>query len=202
MSGTDACRCFGRSIARRPLEAPLLRCRDRRQARAPASTKSDRRLGRTAPAICEVASGGHRASRRPPAPSAAASSVAASSTTYTRMCRPTVDLVAVAQEMLGDGGAVDERAVGAAEVFEERIVENRHDRGMLSAHRGVGQADVVVRAAPDRDALPVELDLERRAVGLEVHELAHGAPLASSSRVSSRASVAPTRRSAGTPWAP
>src|SRR6476620_10381680 len=98
-----------------------------------------------------------------------------------------IDLVAVAQEMLCHGGAVDERAIGAAEVFEERVVENRDDCRMLTAHRGVREADVVVRAAAYRDALAVELDLEHRAVGLEMHELAHlPCPLPSSLRVFSR----------------
>ena len=39
---------------------------------------------------------------------------------------------------------------------------------------GYGEADVVVRTAPDRDALPIEPDVGRRAVGQEVDELAHG----------------------------
>ena len=41
--------------------------------------------------------------------------------------------------------AVDQRAVGAAEVLEERVGEDRDDRRVLAADRGVRQADVVVR---------------------------------------------------------
>ena len=118
--------------------------------------------------------GARACAHRRRSPGARRSSVAASSATIDQDLPPDVDLVAVAQEMLRDGGAVDERAVGAAEILQERIVENRHDRRMLAAHRRVREADVVVRTAADRDALAVELDLERRAVGLEVHELAHG----------------------------
>ena len=84
-----------------------------------------------------------------------------------------VDLVVIAQEVLGDRLAVDERAVGAAEVLEERVVEDRHDRGMLAAHRGIRQADVVVGAAADRHALRSSGISRRRAVGKAEHELAH-----------------------------
>src|SRR5438105_4991832 len=75
-----------------------------------------------------------------------------------------VDLVAIAEEMLRDCVSVDQRAVGAAEVLEKRIVENGNDCGMLAADCKVGQTDVVVRAPADGDALLVQGDVERRAV--------------------------------------
>ena len=82
---------------------------------------------------------------RPTTGGAAASSCTESSATIDELLPSDVDLVAVAQEVLGDRLAVDERAVGAAEVLEERIGEDRHDRRVLAAHRRVRQADVVVR---------------------------------------------------------
>jgi hypothetical protein len=43
-----------------------------------------------------------------------------------------VDVVVVAQEVLHHGLAVHQRAVGAAEVLEERVGEDRDDRGVLA----------------------------------------------------------------------
>jgi hypothetical protein len=45
---------------------------------------------------------------------------------------------------------------------------------MRAAHGRVGETDVVVRTAPDRDPLPIEPDLGRLAVVMEVDELSHG----------------------------
>ncbi len=87
---------------------------------------------------------------------------------------PDVDLVAVAQEMLDDRVAVDEGAVGAAEVFQKRVVEYGDHGRVLAADGKIGQADVVVGAAADGDALVIERDVDRRAVFEVEDELAHG----------------------------
>src|SRR5262249_42936795 len=62
---------------------------------------------------------------------------------------------------------------GAAQVLEERIGEDGHDGRMLAADRRIGQADIVVGAAADRDALAREAHVECRAVGEIQDELAH-----------------------------
>ena len=67
-----------------------------------------------------------------------------------------VDLVAVAQEMLGDRLAVDERSVGAAQILEERVRQDRDHGGVLAADGGIRQAHVVVGAPSDRDPLARE----------------------------------------------
>jgi len=84
-----------------------------------------------------------------------------------------VDLVVIAQEVLGDRLAVDQRTVGAAEILEEGVGQDCHDRGMLATDGRIGQADIVVGAAPDRDPLALEADVERGAVSEIENELAH-----------------------------
>src|SRR5882762_7619793 len=64
-----------------------------------------------------------------------------------------LDDVVVLQEVLLDRVAVDDRAVGAAEVLEERVVEYRDDHGVLAAYRKVVDLDVVVGLAADGGAL-------------------------------------------------
>ena len=51
------------------------------------------------------------------------------------------------------------RAVGAAEVLEERVVQDGDDHGVLAAHREVVDLDVVVRLAADGGALLGQGDL-------------------------------------------
>ena len=67
---------------------------------------------------------------------------------------PDIDLVAIPEEMLADRVTVHQCAVGAVEVLEERIGEDSDNDRVLAAHRQVGKADVVVRSASDRGALP------------------------------------------------
>src|SRR5207248_11058662 len=83
------------------------------------------------------------------------------------------DLSVSAQEMFDDRVAVDQGAVGAAEIFEERISEYGDHRGVLATDREIRQADIVVGAAADGDALVVQRDVQRGAI-LEVeYQLAH-----------------------------
>src|SRR5205085_1584233 len=67
-----------------------------------------------------------------------------------------VDVVVVAQEVLDHRLPVDEGAVGAAEVLEERVGEDRDHRRVLARHGRIRQAYVVVRAPSDRKPLLVE----------------------------------------------
>jgi len=59
-----------------------------------------------------------------------------------------LDDVVVLQEVLLDGVAVHHRAVRAAEVLEERVVQDRDDDGVLAGDREVVDLDVVVSLRP------------------------------------------------------
>jgi hypothetical protein len=65
--------------------------------------------------------------------------------------------VAVLERVLLDQLAVDVRAVGAVEVFEERVVEDVDDQRVMAAHRGIVDADVVVRQPANRVTLLVHV---------------------------------------------
>jgi hypothetical protein len=58
--------------------------------------------------------------------------------------------------MLLDRLTVDQGAVGAVEVFEEGIVEDGDDGGVLARDRQIVDLDVVERPAPDGEPLLVE----------------------------------------------
>src|SRR3989304_5047458 len=51
--------------------------------------------------------------------------------------------------MLLDLLAVDKRAVGAAQILQERVIQNTDNDGMLAAHRQIVDLDVVMRLATD-----------------------------------------------------
>src|SRR3979490_3177952 len=55
--------------------------------------------------------------------------------------------------MFLDQLAVDVRAVGTVQVFQERIVQNIDDERVVTAHRRIVDTNIVVRQAPDRVAL-------------------------------------------------
>src|SRR5438552_1064140 len=76
--------------------------------------------------------------------------------------------------MLDDGIAVDQGAVGAADVLEKRVGKDRDYGGVLTADGEIRQADLVVRATPDGDPLPIERNVHRRAIGKKEYELCHG----------------------------
>ena len=79
-----------------------------------------------------------------------------------------LDNVVVLQEMLLDRVAVDQRAVGAAKVLHERIVQDGDDHRVLAADRQIVDLDVVMRLAADRGALLGKRDLlEHQAVHAE-----------------------------------
>ncbi len=61
--------------------------------------------------------------------------------------------------MLLDRLAVDQRAVGAAEVFQKGVVQDGHDNGVLTADREIVDLNVVVRFAADGRALFAEREL-------------------------------------------
>ena len=84
------------------------------------------------------------------------------------------DDVIVLQKMLLDRAAVDQRAVGAAQVLQKRIVQDRHDQGVLAADRQVVDLNVVVRLAPDRDPLLVERHFPDHRVVQTQYQLRHG----------------------------
>ena len=67
------------------------------------------------------------------------------------------DHVAVLQGMLLDELAVDVGAVGAVQILEERIVEDVDDQRVMTRHRRVVDADVVVREAANRVPLLVHV---------------------------------------------
>jgi hypothetical protein len=89
-----------------------------------------------------------------------------------------IDLIVIAQEMFDDRVAVDQRPVGAAEIFEERIGEYGDHRGVLAADREIREADIVVAAAADGDALVIQRDVQRGAILEMEYEFAHGFTLA------------------------
>src|SRR3970282_407065 len=88
-----------------------------------------------------------------------------------------LDDVVVLQEVLLDRIAVDQRAVGAAQVLEEAVVQDGDDDGVLAAHREVVDLDVVVRLAADGGALLAQGDLlEHQPVHAE-YQFRHSRPL-------------------------
>src|SRR6267378_1114345 len=90
-----------------------------------------------------------------------------------------LDDVVVLQEVLLDRVAVDDRAVGAAEVLEERVVEDRHDHGVLTAHREIVDLDVIVGLAADGGPLLRQGDfLENEAIHAE-YQFRHTRPIGS-----------------------
>jgi hypothetical protein len=64
--------------------------------------------------------------------------------------------VTVLQRMLFDELAVDVRAVGAVQIFEERVIENRDDRRVLTTDSQVVHLDVIFRLASDQQAFFLE----------------------------------------------
>src|SRR5690606_36191840 len=66
------------------------------------------------------------------------------------------DLVAVDQRVLGDPYAVDLGAVGRAQVDQQEPVAVGADLGVAAADVGVGEHDVRLGAAPDRDDVLLE----------------------------------------------
>ena len=69
------------------------------------------------------------------------------------------DDVVVAQEMLLDRLAIDQRTVGAVEVFEEGVGQNGDDYGVIAGNGEIVDLDVVMRLASDGQALLVKRDL-------------------------------------------
>ena len=67
------------------------------------------------------------------------------------------DDVAVLQRMLLDELAVDVRAVGAVQILEERVVEDVDDQRVMTRHRRVVDADVVIGEAANRVPLLVHV---------------------------------------------
>jgi hypothetical protein len=61
--------------------------------------------------------------------------------------------VTVLQRMLFDQLAVYVSAVSAIKVFEEGVIQDVNDQGMVSAHRRVVDTDVVIRETAYRVAL-------------------------------------------------
>ncbi len=93
--------------------------------------------------------------------------------------------------MLLDRIAVDQGSVGAAEVFHERVVQDRDDYGVLAADRQIVDLDVVVRLAADRGALLGERDLlEHQTIHAE-YQFRHRRPLPS---ILTRQKLCPSRR--------
>jgi hypothetical protein len=68
------------------------------------------------------------------------------------------DRVAVVEQLLLDGLAIDKGAVGAVEVFEVHLIARHLQHGMLAADGKVVDHDVVVGPAPDGGAVLGDLD--------------------------------------------
>lgn len=76
-----------------------------------------------------------------------------------------LDDVVVLQEMLHRRRAINQRAVGAVHILEERVVEDGDHGCVLAAHRQIADHNVIVRLAPDGDALLVQrIFLDHRPV--------------------------------------
>src|SRR5579859_3044235 len=67
------------------------------------------------------------------------------------------DDIAMLHGVLLDQLPIHVRAVGAVQVFEERVVQNIDDERVMTAHRRVIDADVIIRKAPNRVALLVHV---------------------------------------------
>ena len=67
--------------------------------------------------------------------------------------------IAISQHVLLDEPAIDERSIGTVQIFEERVVQNRDDRRVLSTDSEVIDLNVVVGFPTDRDPLLVEVVL-------------------------------------------
>jgi hypothetical protein len=84
------------------------------------------------------------------------------------------DDVIVLQDVLLHLIAVHQRAVGAAQVLQEGIVEYRHNAGMFPAYRQVLDRDVILGFASDRDAILVERDFPDHRPFQTEYQLCHG----------------------------
>jgi len=70
-----------------------------------------------------------------------------------------LDDVVILQEMLADAVAVDKRAISAMQVFQEGIVEDGDDDGVLAADGRMAEHDIVVAMPAQRHALLAQLHL-------------------------------------------
>jgi hypothetical protein len=69
--------------------------------------------------------------------------------------------------------AIDVSAIGAVQILQKGIVEDRHDHGMVAGDGQIVDLDVVLRLTPNGDALLVERNfLEHQVVHAE-YELSH-----------------------------
>ena len=84
-----------------------------------------------------------------------------------------IDLVAVPYLPLLHRHPVDQRAVGAVQVLEKRVVEHGDHRGVLAADCRERQADVVVGAPADGQPFALERERTGGAVGQVENELGH-----------------------------
>lgn len=66
---------------------------------------------------------------------------------------PEFDDIAVLQKMLLDRLPIDQRTVGAIQIFQKRIIENCHHRRMLTADRQIVDLNIVGRTTANRHAL-------------------------------------------------
>ncbi len=64
------------------------------------------------------------------------------------------DDIVVAQEVLLDRLAIDQRTVGAVQVFEEGVGQDGDNGGVVAGDGEVVDLDIVVRFAPDGRAAP------------------------------------------------
>src|SRR3546814_15022546 len=88
------------------------------------------------------------------------------------VCSSDLD-VTVAERVLGDRFAVDLRAVGRIEIFEERVLENGDDGGVATGHGLVIERDVVVRMPADADAFLGQREIPHPTIAVIDDELAH-----------------------------
>src|SRR4051812_35700307 len=137
----------GGTEATRPARPPNRSARTTRNAAKMNSHSSSRKPNRK---ICRTISA---VTRRPlegplrPLPSAGALSRAVLPVDQHRVAD--ADHVAVREGLAGDPPAVDQRAVGRAEVLADRRAAVEHDVDVLAADAGVGQPDVGLGAAAD-----------------------------------------------------
>jgi hypothetical protein len=87
-----------------------------------------------------------------------------------------LDRVVVGQQLLLDGLAVDVRAVGAVEVFDEDVLAHHLKDCVLAADGEVVDHDVVVRTAPEGGLVLGDLDFLDNHTIERHHQLAHACP--------------------------
>jgi hypothetical protein len=86
---------------------------------------------------------------------------------------PDVDPVVVFQKMLVNAFTVHQRSIRTPQIMQKRIGNHGDDLRVIRGHRRKRQANIVIGATSNRDAITVQQNLARAAIRLMNDQFRH-----------------------------